>query len=105
MKASDWIDRVKTQAGITSDYGVAKALGLSRTTVSKYRSTTPTLDEDTALRVAEALGEAPEAVLLDQYAERTKSPAVRAALLAAAQRLYIMLNGCCATHSVANFAY
>lgn len=90
MKAADWIDRVKTQAGITSDYGVAKALGLSRTTVSKYRSTTPTLDEDTALRVAEALGERPEAVLLDQYAERTKSPEVRAALLAAAHRLYIM---------------
>lgn len=90
MKASDWIDRVKSQAGIASDYGAAKALGLSRATVSKYRSTTSTLDEESAIKVAHALGERPEAVLLDQYAERTKTPEVRAALLDAARRLCIL---------------
>ena len=37
-----------------------------------------------------ALGERPEAVLLDQYAERTKNPAVRTALLDAATRLCIL---------------
>lgn len=105
MKAADWIDRVKSINGITSDYGVAKALGLSRTTVSGYRSRLSTLDEDASIKVAQAIGARPEAVILDQAAERVKSPEARAALLEAAHRLYIMLNGCCATHSVANFAY
>lgn len=90
MKASDWIDRVKTAKGIDSDYGVAKALGLHRATVSKYRHSTPTLDEDSAIKVANALGERPEAVLLDQFAERTQDADARSALLKAAQRLYIM---------------
>jgi len=90
MKASEWIDRVKASGGIASDYGAAKALGISRTTVSKYRKTTPTLDEESAIKVATFLGERPEAVLLDQYAERTKAPEVRTALLDAARRLCIL---------------
>lgn len=92
MKASEWIDRVKKTTGIESDYGAAKVLGVSRATVSKYRSTTTTLDEDVAIRVAGALGERPEAVLLDQYAERTKAAAPRAALFEAARRLCILCS-------------
>lgn len=90
MRASEWIDRVKQHAGIASDYGAAKALGISRTTVSKYRKSTLTLDEECALKVAELLGERPEAVLLDQYAERTKAPEARSALFDAARRLCIL---------------
>ena len=90
MKAAEWIDRVKSINGIASDYGVAKALGLSRTTVSGYRSRSSTLDEDASIKVAQAIGARPEAVILDQAAERVKSPEARAALLAAAHRLYIM---------------
>lgn len=101
MKAADWIDRVKSINGIASDYGVAKALGLSRTTVSGYRSRLSTLDEDASIKVAQAIGARPEAVILDQAAERVKSPEARAALLKAAERLYIMLNGKNATGFVA----
>ncbi len=90
MKAIEWIERVKSINGITSDYGVAKVLGLSRQTVSGYRSRLSTLDEDASIRVAEAIGARPEAVILDQAAERVKSPEARAALLKAAERLYIM---------------
>ena len=90
MKASEWIDRAKTLHSIESDYGIAKALGLSRQTVSGYRNRIATLDEESAIRVANFLGERPEAVLLDQYAERTKSPEVRTALLDAARRLCIL---------------
>eukprot|EP01031_Cornospumella_fuschlensis_P003352 gene3352-4169_t len=74
MKAAEWIDRVKKQRGWDSDYRVAKEIGLSRQTVSTYRARQSTLDEDAAIKVAGALGERPEAVLLDQYAERTKNP-------------------------------
>lgn len=90
MKAAEWIDRVKTANGWDSDYKAAQALGLSRTTISMLRSKQSTFDEDTALKVAGALGERPEAIILDQAAERVKSPEVRAALLAAAKRLCIL---------------
>ena len=90
MKAIDWIDRAKSITGITSDYGIAKALGLSRQTVSGYRSRLSTLDEDASIKVAQVIGARPEAVILDQAAERVKSPEARAALLETAHRLYIM---------------
>lgn len=91
MKASIWIDRVKAAKGLSSDYAVAKAIGLSRFTVSGYRNRPDsTLDEDNSIKVAAALGERPEAVLLDQYAERTKNPEVRSALSDAALRLCIL---------------
>lgn len=91
MKASEWIDRVKAAKGLQSDYGVAKVIGLTRSAVSNYRvGARPTLDEESALKVAEALGERPEAVYLDQVAERTKSPALREALSRAATALCIL---------------
>lgn len=90
MKAADWIDRVKKTRQIDSDYGVAKLLGLSRTTVSMYRTSTSTLDERSALSVAAALGERPEAVLLDQVAERTKDANVRSTLSKMARSLCIL---------------
>lgn len=90
MKAADWIDRVKSARGWDSDYRVAKELGLSRQAVSDYRVKAASMDEDTAIKVATALGERPEAVLLDQYAERTRNPEVRSALSEAARRLCIL---------------
>jgi len=91
MKAAEWIAKVKKHTGITSDYGVAKAVGLSRQALSDIRNgRTTTLGEDSSIRVAQALGATPAAVVLDQAAERVKEPEIRAALLDAAQRLYIM---------------
>lgn len=90
MKASEWIDRVKTARGVDSDYAVAKLLEMNRATVSKYRHTTPTLDEESAIKVAMVLGEKPEAVILDQMAERVKTPGVRTALLEQARQLCIL---------------
>lgn len=104
MKAAFWIDRVKTARALDSDYGVAKLLGIGRATVSRYRSADSTLDEDTAIKVAAALGERPEAVLLDQYAERTKNPEVRSALSRAAQHLCILCKVPAAMRLIADYA-
>lgn len=90
MKAAEWIDRVKAVKGWESDYRVAKELSLSRATVSKYRGPTTTFDEETAIKVAVALGEKPEAVLLDQFAERVKDQAISSALHRVAQSLCIL---------------
>lgn len=49
MKAANWIDQIKTRHGWDSDYRVAKEIGLSRGTISIYRTRQSTLDEE-ALR-------------------------------------------------------
>lgn len=105
MKAQNWIDKVKAVKGLDSDYAVAKAIGVSRFTVSGYRQRPDaTLDEDNAIKVAAALGERPEAVLLDQYAERTKNPEVRSALSRAARDLCILCKVPAAMKLIADYA-
>lgn len=92
MKAAEWIDRVKSSRGWESDYRAAKELRVHRNTLSNYRTKTPTLDEEMALKVAEALGLDPAAVIIDQVAERSKDQGLRTALqqVAAKAGLYIM---------------
>lgn len=80
MKAHEWIDRVKAHCGWESDYRAAKELCITRSTVSGYRSGKATLDEDVAIKVAEALGIKPGVVMFDQMRERAKSPKVQAVL-------------------------
>lgn len=104
MKASDWIDRVKAAKGWPSDYRVAKELGFKANTVSMYRTHGGPMDENIAIKVANALGERPEAVLLDQYAERTKNPEVRTALLRAARDLCILCKVPAAMKLIADYA-
>ena len=90
MKAMHWIDRVKVAKGIESDYGVAKYLQLTPQAVSSYRSKTPTMNEETAIKVAYALGLEPASVLLDQIAEATKNQSLRTALFDLAKSVSIL---------------
>lgn len=90
MKAFEWIDRVKNARGIESDYAAAKALGVTKQAISTYRAKGSTLDENAAISVAKLLGIPPAGVVLDQMAERTKTPEIRTALQAEARRLCIL---------------
>lgn len=90
MKAAAWIDKVKVARGWESDYRVAKELGISRNTISNYRTKTPTLDEDTAEKLAAALGIDPAGIIIDQVAERSKNAATRATLSRMASQLCIL---------------
>ncbi|MBS0497312.1 MAG: hypothetical protein JSR51_06675 [Proteobacteria bacterium] len=90
MKAFEWIDRVKTARGLHSDYAAAKALGITQATISLYRKRGSTMDESASIVVAKTLGMAPAGVILDQAAERVKSPEARATLLEEARRLCIL---------------
>lgn len=90
MKASAWIDRAKVARGWESDYRAAKELGVTRSTISKYRTTTSTLDDEVAIRLAQALGVPPAGILIDQVAERQKSPEVSTALHKVASSLCIL---------------
>lgn len=94
MKAAEWIDRAKAVRGWDSDYRAAKELGITRSAMSQIRTgDSSTLGEDTALRVAQVLGIPVAGIIIDQAAERSKNPEVRAALKEEAARLYIMLSG------------
>ncbi|CAN7411563.1 hypothetical protein [Acidovorax sp. LjRoot194] len=87
MKAADWIDRVRAQKEWSSDYRVAKELGFRASTISQYRSHGGTLDESIALKIAAALDEQPEIILLDQAIERSKNDEAKSALSRALKRL------------------
>lgn len=91
MKAAEWIDRVKAAKGWDTDYRVSKELGFTRSAMSSIRhGDSVTLSEETAIKVAHALGEKPEAVLLDQFAERVKDQAISSALHRMARDLCIL---------------
>lgn len=73
MKAGNWIDRVRAAKGLPSDYAAAKALELSRFTVSGYRKRPDaTLDEEISIKVAHLLQISPALILADQAMERAK---------------------------------
>lgn len=104
MKAYEWIDRLKVTKQIPSDYAVAKLLDMSQSSIISMRSRKSTLDEDSAVKVANALGMNPIGIVIDQAAERAKNPTVRATLAAEAQRLCILCKVTFATNFVAAFA-
>lgn len=106
MKAADWIDRVKAVKGWETDYRAAKELGFHRNTIGNFRAgRAQTMDEDTALRVAQALGVDPAAVIIDQVAERSKTPAISAALHKVANQLCILCQVLGATVLIAPYAH
>lgn len=91
MKAIQWVERVKAARGLESDYAAAKAIGISRFTVSGYRKRPDaTLDEEVAYKVAQSLGVDPAGIIVDQVAERSKSPEISAALHRVANQLCIL---------------
>lgn len=91
MKAAQWIDRAKQVKGWESDYKAAKSLGITSGAMSQIRKGhSATLGEETAIKVAMALGMNPAGIILDQVAERTKSPEVRTALAREVDRLCIL---------------
>lgn len=87
MKAANWIDRVKTSKGLPSDYAVAQLLGITRSSVSKYRSSTPTFDEEMSVKIARVLEIPPGVVLADQAMERAKNEEARSAWSQILERL------------------
>lgn len=74
-----FIDAVKASQGGISDYRLAKILGITQQTVSKYRTGKDFLGDVTAIKVAALLEIEPAYVLACVHQERSKSDAERAA--------------------------
>lgn len=78
MNTVDYLDAVKAARKITSDYALAKVLGITQSTISGYRAGRSRIDDDVALTIAEILGVHPLQVIAAANAERAKTPEQRA---------------------------
>lgn len=78
MNTLEYLQAVKTRAGITSDYALAAKLGITRSAVSKLQQGGSSFSDDVALAVAEILEVHPLQVIADANAERAKTPEMRA---------------------------
>lgn len=78
MNTLEYLDAVKVKRGITSDYALAKVLQVGQPTIIGYRSGRTTLNDDTALSIAQILGINPLEVIATANAERAKTPEIRA---------------------------
>jgi transcriptional regulator with XRE-family HTH domain len=87
MNTIEFLDRLRARRGLTSDYQVAKALGVSHTRVSNWRTGRNTFDDGVALLIAAELAMLPGYVLACMKAERAKRPHVREAWLDVAKQL------------------
>jgi transcriptional regulator with XRE-family HTH domain len=73
---TDLIDAVKKAKGITSDYALAKQLGLKPQTISNYRHGRTQMSDETAVALAGMIDRPPAPILAQLAAERAKSPEV-----------------------------
>lgn len=78
MKSTgQYLDEVKEKLGLPSDYAVAKALGLTRASVSSYRCGRTFPDDLACARIADALGiEVMEVIAATNY-QRSKTDEAR----------------------------
>lgn len=68
----EFLDACKAAQGLTSDYKLAKFLGVTQQSVNNYRQGKSFLCDETAIKVADCLGIYPALVLANIHAERAK---------------------------------
>ncbi|WP_186193353.1 helix-turn-helix domain-containing protein [Burkholderia gladioli] len=73
----DYLDALRVELNLPSDYAAAKALGVTPSTVSKYRLGRSVFDEKVAIRVAELLQIEPIEVIAACKAESAPDEHIR----------------------------
>lgn len=87
MNTVDFLDAIRLEHGLSSDYMVAKVMQTTVQNVSNWRSGCRTMGPGACLKVAELLNMKPEFVLASVAAERAKEPEERSAWERAAAAL------------------
>lgn len=67
----EYLDALKEKLNLPSDYAAAKALGVTRAAVSRYRTGVGSFDDEVCFTVAEILGVNPLEVIVAARAERS----------------------------------
>jgi transcriptional regulator with XRE-family HTH domain len=75
MNTIRYIEEAKEKLGVSSDYAIAKKLGISRQAFSQYKHGERIIDDYTAAKLAEVLGVEPIEVIAAANAEREKDSA------------------------------
>lgn len=79
MNTQELLSAVKASQGITSDYRLARFLGVTDNTVGNWQHGRRRPDDDTAIRLCELAGIDPAPVLAALAAERASTPEARRA--------------------------
>lgn len=85
--AADFLEAIKRQEGIKSDYALAKFLGESQQRISRYRVGKSLPDVEMCIQIEKILGLPEGVVAASIEAERAKCPPVRAMWRHVAQAL------------------
>lgn len=83
----DFLDAVKSKHGLASDYALASVLGITRSSVSKFRVGKDFLGDSTAIRVAQLLEMDPAKIIASVHFERAKKDDERAAWASILEKL------------------
>lgn len=78
MRTNEYLDAVRERLNLSSDYRLAKVLGVHTTAITNYRHGRSRLADHVAVKVAELLQLDPARVLADMAAERSTSEEVKA---------------------------
>jgi transcriptional regulator with XRE-family HTH domain len=73
----DYLDAVKVKLQLPSDYAAAKALGVTKASISKYRVGKTSFDAKTAVVVAQILDVDPLRIISDTNLERARDEKTR----------------------------
>ena len=74
----EYLDAVKVELGLQSDYAVSKVLSVTRATVSRYRRGASVFDDEVCFEVAMILDLNPFEVLVASHLERAKDAETKA---------------------------
>lgn len=92
MNTIEYLDAVKQRRNITSDYALAKVLGVAQSTVIGYRSGRRIIDDEVCLTISQILNIEPLTVIATANAERAKTPEMRARWLGLISGFRILLS-------------
>lgn len=81
------LDRAREVQKVPSDYKLALCLGIGQTALSSYRNKRSLPDEKACSKLAAAIGEEPDLLLVEMQAHRAKDDETRALWTRLAKRL------------------
>ena len=72
MKPSEWLNKTKEKLNISSDYKLAKIIGINDSAIANIRSRDPAMDHYTAARIADILELERMTVIIDMEILKAK---------------------------------
>lgn len=77
MNTQEYLAEIRSRLSISTDYAIAKALGVSKQAAGNWSKGKSGFDDETARRVAAILDIHPGTVILDMHRERAQSDETR----------------------------